>query len=199
MKGKSTRADVVAVISYSVVVGTSVAVVGTSVVVVGKSVMMEVGNSVMVVGNSVGTEILRGQSTNGALVALKLGRSVVSVLVESGAGTEFVNNAVVKGRSTGDAVGGGGRAEIAFATISGSILADDRSNRPSIPSTVKAAPATTILPPTTTMAVFVGRTRTKHSSGDSGGDANDNILPTIAGDDRWASRSNCDWEGEKKK
>ena len=111
------------------------------------------------VGKYVGTD-----TADGALVALKLGRLVDKEADdESGARPECVNNALMVsvGRSTGDAVGRSGSVDTAFAIIaSSSFTDDDRSNRPSIPSTVKAAPATTILPPTTTMAAFVGRTRT---------------------------------------
>ena len=113
----------------------------------------------MAVGKYVGTDT----SVGAFVVALKLGRLVVTeVDDESGARPGCVNKALVSvGRSTGDAVGRSGSVDTAFAIIaSSSFTDDDRSNRPSIPSTVKAAPATTILPPTTTMAAFVGRTRT---------------------------------------
>ena len=116
----------------------------------------------MAVGKYVGTDT----SVGAFVVALKLGRLVVTeVDDESGARPECVNKALVRvGRSTGDAVGRSGSVDTdtAFAIIASSSFTDDddRSNRPSIPSTVKAAPATTILPPTTTMAAFVGRTRT---------------------------------------
>ncbi len=140
-------------------------VVGNSVVVVGKSVMNEVGNSVMVVGKSVmevgisvGTDKADGHSTDGTLVALKLGRPVaVPRLEEIGAGTELTNRVVSKGWITGDAVGRRGRTDSAFAIFSSPSFIEDRLNRPSIPSAVKAAPATTMLPPTTIMAAFIGR------------------------------------------
>lgn len=149
MKGKFSRAEEEDVMSKSVV--------GKSVVVVGKSVMMEVGNSVVVVGNSVGTDKAGGQSADGALVALKLGRPVAfPMLEESGAGTELANKAVVKGWITGNAVGRRGRTDSAFAIFSSPSFTEDRLNRPSIPSAVKAAPATTMLPPTTTSTAFVG-------------------------------------------
>lgn len=148
MEGKFSRAEEEDVMSKSVV--------GKSVVVVGKSVTMKVGNSVAVVGNSVGTDKAGGQSADGAVVALRLGRPVAFPrLEESGAGTELPNKVVVKGWNTGDAVGRCGRTDSAFTIFSS--FTEDRLNRPSIPSAVKAAPATTMLPPTTTMTAFVGR------------------------------------------
>lgn len=108
---------------------------------------------VVYVGNSV------SETADGARVALKLGRPAVIPELD---GTEFVIQEVVNGRSTGDGVGRSGSIDTALAIVvsSSSFTDDDRVNRPSIPSTVKAAPATTMLPPTTTIAAFVGRTRT---------------------------------------